>query len=381
MDTYYELLQLKPRASVRQVDIAFRRLVARYRPSTTVDHLLDDPQFVRYMNAYLTLTGPQRAAYDAALSRRRHSTRPRGARPTQADARPTQLPEPAPLAALPPLEQRMLMARIAGWRTEHVECIGYLRGLLAVEPHYAPAWAMLGEILLTIRHADDAVQALERAIQLEPNNAAYAGRLRHAREVQAETAEYIPELTPQELYTRATLRARRIVAAVVGLLALAIMLYAFLAPIVPRPDALNVPWRTVAELAVGAVVCFFALAYAGLLQPFERVMLWSSMAAGDRGRIRSYPYGLILLVTAVPSMWLATLVLLIIACMDEEWPVSASVMLGACALLNGVLTFLVSRLPDYHDHWSGVLLLGGNALVLAAMLGWWLGSLLADELW
>jgi len=379
MDTFYDLLLLKPGAPVRQVEIAFRRLAARYRPSTTVDHLFDDPRFVSYMNAYLTLTGPARAAYDAALAHHRSLARPQN-HPTPANAGHSVavLPEPAPLAQLPLIERQLLMARIALWRTEHVECIGYLRALLASEPHYAPGWAMLGEILLTIRRSGDAVSALECAVAIDP---AYTPRLRHARQVEDGVAEYVPALTPEELYARETRRRRLGVAIVLAMIALATLLYAFLTPIIPQPEAFFVPWQTVGVLAGGVAVLFFALAYDGLLQPFERVMLWSTMAAGDRGRIRSYPHGLILLVTAIPSLWLAVLVLLIIAVMDEEWPVSPSLMLGICAVLTGMLTLLVFQHPLAHDHWSGTLLLGGNALVLAAMLGWWAGSLSADELW
>ena len=368
MATYYELLLLTPRASGREVEIAFRRQAARYRLATTVDHLLDDPRFVQLINAYLTLSGPLRASYDATLPKTK------GAKP------PPEAAAPVPLVSLSAIDRRMLVARLALWRTEHVECIGYLRALLATEPGYAPGWAMLGETLLSINHADDALPALERAVALAPTVPSYAARLQHARDVQAGVAEYEPELTPEDLYARDVRRKRLAVAAVVGLLGLAIVAHALAAPLAPLPNAMYVPWHTVGAEALGMLVCFFALGFGRLLQPFEQTMLLSSLPAGDRGRIRNYPYGLILLVMTVPSLWLAALVLLIMGAMDEEWPVSPTIMLGVCALANGLLTFLVYRLPDMHDHWSGTLLIGGNALVLAAMLGWWVGSLGADDI-
>ncbi len=115
-------------------------------------------------------------------------------------------------------------------------------------------------------------------------------------------------------------------------------------------------------------------AYGRWLQPFEQVMLWSSLPVGERGTIYNYPYGLILFVTAVPSLWLCMASLLVMAVLDEEWPTSPSLVLGVCILLTLVLTSLVY----YHagsQHWLGMFLLGGNALVIASMLGWWAGSI------
>jgi len=50
-------------------------------------------------------------------------------------------------------------------------------------------------------------------------------------------------------------------------------------------------------------------------------------------------------------------------------------MLCACAVVTLVLTLAVYLTPAGHAHWTGTLLMGGNALLLAAMLGWWSGSL------
>lgn len=357
METYYQLFTLHPKVTSAEVEYAFRRFVVRYRVTLNVEEIFTDPQFMKYLNAYLTLTSEARTAHDTLIAK-------------DGDA---QVILPTPLAELAPRERTMLMARIALWRREHLEGIHLLRRLLEQTPDFASGWALLGEFFLTINRLEEGIQAYEKAMELEPSNAEYSARLRHARDAHAGLVEIEIEPSPEELLLREERHRRRRVTGSLLALGIVITLASYFLPALLAPGALFVPWRAVAVQAVGVFLVMLGLAYGRLLLPFEYVMLWSHMRVGDRGRVRSYPYGLMLFICAVPSMWLALLVLLVMAFMDEEWPVSPTIMLGICVLITVVLALVMRHFNP--AHWTGTLMLGGNVLVLAAMFGWWSGSL------
>lgn len=362
VETYYDLLAVNRNATTRAVEIAFRRWVARYRPTTESTQLYhNDQRFIKYLNAYLTLTGEQRQAHDALISQ------------PPVKGKPVTLP--TPFADLSERQRVLLSARITLWRREQIEGMHLLRATLERDREFAEGWALLGEFYFAVDRLEEGIRAYENATHAEQDNGVFAARLQHARDAMAGTVELEAEESPEEEMLQEERRQRRaITSAIVGL-GLVTLAAAFAIPIHPAEGALYIPWRNVVTLALAMCVVFLGLSYGRLLEPFERAMLWSSMSAGDRGRIRHYPYGLILLVMAVPSMWLSFFSLLIMAFMDDEWPKSASIMLGACAVVTLILSFIVNLTPVGHGHWTGTMAMGGNALVLMAMLGWWLGSL------
>ncbi|MHB0939755.1 MAG: J domain-containing protein [Armatimonadota bacterium] len=360
IETYYDLLGVNRHASARAVEIAFRRWVARYRPTTESTQLFGDQRFVKYLNAYLTLTGEKRGAHDTLIS--------------QPPAKGKPLALPTPYTELSERQRVLLSARIALWRREQIEGIHLLRATLDRDRGFAEGWALLGEFYFAVDRLEEGIRAYENATHADKDNNALAVRLQHARDALAGTVELEVEESPEEEMLKEERRQRRaITSAIVGL-GLVTLAAAFVR-VQPVPSALYIPWGTVITLALGMCVVFLGLSYGRLLEPFEHAMLWSSLSAGDRGRLRNYPYGMIMLVMAVPSMWLAFFSLLVMAFMDDEWPKSASLMLGACAVVTLVLAFVVNLTPVGHGHWTGTLAMGGNALVLMAMLGWWLGSL------
>jgi len=361
VETYYDLLAVTRNATPRVVEIAFRRWVARYRPTTESTQLSGDPRFVKYLNAYLTLTGEKRQEHDTLINQ------------PPVKGKPVTLP--APFADLSERQRVLLSARIALWRREQIEGIHLLRTTLERDRDFAEGWALLGEFYFAVDRLEEGIRAYENAVHADKDNGALAVRLQHARDALAGTVELEIEESPEEEMLQEERRQRRaITSAIVGL-GLVTLVAAFAIPIHPAEGALYIPWRNVVTLALGICVVFLGLSYGRLLEPFEHAMLWAGLSAGDRGTLRHYPYGLIMITTAVPSMWLAFFSLLIMAFMDDEWPKSASLMLGACALVTLVLALLVHLTPIGHGHWTGTLAMGGNALVLMAMLGWWLGSL------
>jgi hypothetical protein len=354
--SYYDLLTLPPRANTLQVEAMFRRIAARFRPTITTEQVFGDTRFHALLNAYLTLTGPLRARYDAELA-----------------ATPQHPPEPTPLAKLTPLERRMLMARVAVWRREQAEALHLLRTLLERQPEYAPAWALMGEVYFLIDRLEDGIDAYDHALLVAPDHADYAARLQHARDALAGLVTLWLEPSPEEELLAEERRQRRWAMLAIGVLALVIITLAFFVPKEFSPYSLFVPWRAVWVLAGGTFVLCAALAYGRVLDPFERTMLWTGMSAFARGWQHNYPYGLIVFVTAVASMWLSVVTLAIIAFMDEEWPWSALLMMGICVLLDLALAFSCYQVDP--THWTGTCIAGGNLLVIGGLLGWWAGSM------
>lgn len=353
--TCYQLLNIKPNATLPQVGATFRRVVARYRPTLEVTGLFDDLRFKHYLNAYLTLSGEQRVKYDEALKQ----------------AGEGEVPLPAPLEAMTSAERVLLMARLAYWRGEPVEAVHLLRGLLEKQPQFAAGWAQMGETYFYVDKLEEGVQAYQRAVAADPNNAALAARLQEATLALAGRGHLKIEPTPEEELLQEERRQRVRITVPLALVGLAVVGYTFLRPAQPA-GMLHLPWSTIITQAIGLFIFFIALSYGRVLAPFEKVMLWTSIGAAQRGAIRSYPYGLLLFVTAVPSLWLAVITLIILAAMDDDWPVSVIVLVGITALVTGGLTYLFYRAGT---PWMATLLLGGNLPLLAGMIGWWFGSL------
>lgn len=361
MKNYYNLLMLQPKATSVEVEASFRRVIARYRPTLTVEQLFADPRFIERVNAYLTLKSPQRPQYDELLKRA-----------ATEEAKP-----PTPLTHFSPTDTQIFMARIASWRREPIEAIHLLRSLLQKEPGHAAGWAMLGEVYFIVDRLEDGIQAYQNAVQAEPKNTTFSTRMQQAKDALVGKGRLKIELSPEEELLREERRKRWRVATAIMLIGAALIAYSFF-PHRQFEGAFYVPWISVGIQALGVFALFIGLGFGRIMQPFERVMLWSSMPAGDRGTVKSYPYGLILFVTAVPSLWLALLVLGIMAAMDEEWPTSPSIMLGVCLLLTLALTYVV-YCAFGHQNWVPTLIIGGNASVIAAMLGWWMGSFNTPE--
>jgi hypothetical protein len=356
--SYYTLLHLRRASSATAIEAGFRRVVARYRPTVSASQLLTDQRFLRLINAYLTLYGRGRGEYDVALVTWKAGTT---------------LPTPEPFAALSPLEQQLLTARLAYWRREMADVLHLLRQITGKDPGCAPAWALMGEFYLTVGRLEEGITAYEQAVASDPGYEVYAQRLQHAQAVLAGDAELEVESSPEEELLREERRARwrltlpMLIAGVVVLLA----------PLLTRPvgtelGLLHIPWFRMLAQAAGILIIFLGLGYGRIIQPFEQVMIRSSVSAGDRGYRRSYPYALLLFVTSLASMWLTLVVLGIIAGLDEEWPGAPSLLIGVCI---GATVALTSLLYGFHLPWGSMAIFGGNLLVPAGMLGWWFGSL------
>lgn len=365
MKTYYELLHVTPKATPAQVQAVFCRYSARFRPTMTVEQIFTDTRFRDCVNAYLTLYGAERHAYDAAL----------GKASGKEDAPPPALPRP--YDALTDDERMLLMARIAYWRREMVEGIHLLRTLLERSPEDAAAWALLGEIYLAVGHLDDGQRAYQLAVESAPGNAVYAARLRHTQDAKAGKVALQIEPSPEQEMLREERKKRWLAMTIIALLGLAMLAVAYTRPLnTTTLGFLDIPWRVVAIQALGLAILFAALGYGRMLEPFERALVWSTTTAGDRGSLKNYPQGLLLLVLSVASIWVAVVGAIVMALMDDEWSPSTGTLLGVSVLVNVGLGAALYKLGL---PWGYTCTFGGNLLVIAGMLGWWIGSLGTPE--
>lgn len=356
MKTYYELLRISPKATTGEIHALFRRFTARYRPTLTVEQIVTDERYRECLNAYLTLYGPLRGRYDVLLTRESVDAAQR----------------PHPLDDLSATERHMLVARVAYWRREMTEATHQLRFLLEKEPGYAPAWALLGEINLTVGRLSEGVKAYQRAVHADPANKSFAARLQHAQDAEAGKIVVQIESSPEEELLREARKKRWQMATLLGVFGLCILAYGLVFRVTESSlGFLDIPWRNVVLLAVGMMVLMAALAYGRLLQPFEQVMVWSTTTAGDRGRVHNYPNGLLFFVLSLASLWLAIVGFVIISLMEDDWPYSTIVLLLLCALAAAGMALML-----YHAHcsWGNMLFFGGNTLAIAGMFGWLMGS-------
>jgi hypothetical protein len=368
MNTYYELLDLHPKAARAEIYAVFRRVAASYRPTISVEQVVMDDRFREYLNGYLTLYGAQRDAYDAALRQAK----------AQADAK-TPLTPPRPFDALPITDRHLLLARLALWRRETMEAVHQLRLMLEREPTSAVGWSVLGETLFIIGHLDDGIKAYEYAVKYAPEDETYADRLEHARDVQAGKAELDLERSPEEELLRKAQLIRWKEIAWISTLGLVALVYAFICPIhATAIGFLDIPWRNVVLQAVGVMLVMAALAYGRVLSPFERTMIRTTTShLSFHGRVSEVPNGLLLFVMSMISLWFGVAGMIVFAQMMEEWSLSTLVLFGGCALCNIALTLFLAL--GLHLPWQATLIGGGNILALAGMLGWWVGSFNTPE--
>ncbi|OPZ85256.1 MAG: hypothetical protein BWY76_01486 [bacterium ADurb.Bin429] len=231
----------------------------------------------------------------------------------------------------------------------------------------------MGEFYLTVGRLEEGIGALEKAVAADPSHEGHATRLEHARTALDGDVELEVEPSPEEEMLREERKVRwRLTLPLLIAGALVVVTPLMVRPVESELGFLAIPWLRVAITAVGILLTFFALGYGRIIQPFERVMVWSSISASDRGTPRSYPYALIIFVTALASMWLTLITLGIIAALDEEWPGAPSFLITVCI---GATVGLAGLLAGFNLPWGNVAMFGGNVMVVAGMLGWWIGSL------
>ncbi len=362
MQNYYELLNIKVGAGTTEATIAFRRIVARYRATTTTDQIIADQRFRLYINAYLTLSDSRHNTLYLEMWKN----------PKRAT-----LPDVIPLESMQPEERRLIMAQIAFWRNEQIEALHILRDLLERNPKHASAHALMGEIYFQVDRIDDGVRAYQYAVLEDPQNATYAERLHHAQQAQAGVAPLYVEPSIEEQLLAEERRQRRWKMVGICSVGLLFIIYVFVTRKELYIESFHVPWKSIFLLTPALFLLMYGLAYGRMLDTFEQVMVFSGMSVGARGSVRNYPYGLLLFVTCTVSLWLGVCYLIAVALCEEEWPVSTSIMIGICVVITLTLAAMVNITSPYN--WVGTFVIGGNLLAIAGLIGWWAGSMTVDD--
>ena len=376
--TPYELLNIHPGATPREIRGAFRRFVARYRSILTVQEVAQDPRFRDVLHAYVELMHPHgpaavEAKQPGAVARHVDDARtvsPQSAKPTAAATKP--------FDALDERESSLLMAHIAYWRGEMAEVTHLLRGYLERFPDESTAWALLGEVFLAVGRIQEGLRAYQGALKCAPHQTAYANRLKHIEECLAGKCVFQPEDTPEEEMLREERLRRWRMAALFGAFGLMVLLATLLIRgLVNTTGFLAVPWQVVFLQCAGFFFLIGALAYGRVLQPFEQEMLWSTLYAADRSGVsRHLPSGVLMLVLSCVTLWFAVFGYLIMARIEEEWQYSTALWLGITLLITIATAVMLAM---QHLPYMPMLIVGGNLPAIAGMIGWWAGSLFKTQ--
>ncbi len=368
MKTHYDYFGLKISASKLQIEAAFQHYVSRYRVTADTEMIFTDEAFQKKINAYLVLTSSYRMQYDAAIIK----ATPKGKK-TPDDVK---MPDVDLYGKMSSVERRLFMVHAAIWRRQMPSAMHILRGMIDTYPKNAKVWALLAEVYLITDRLEEGIKCLERAITNAPENGAYRDRLDHARLVLDGVVDLYIDPTPEERLLIDEKHARQ--KGMLGICALAaiVLVYAFLPQMRElSPTAsysLYIPWNSVFYQAIGLGILAYGLAYGRMLPSFEKQMIHATLPIFDRGSTNNYPYGMLLMIASTVCIWLGAVTVAVMGVLDEELPLGPSVVVGAGVLLDLATVLLMNYAGQ---PWLGTLAFGGNLAVLAALTGWWFGTL------
>lgn len=368
MKTYYDYFGLKINATKLQIEAAFQHYVSRYRVTADTEMIFTDEVFKKKINAYMVLTSNYRMQYDAAIIK----ATPKGKKIPE----DVKIPDIDLYGQMSSVDRRLFMVNAAIWRRQMPSAMHILRGLIDTHPKNARVWALLGEVYLITDRLEEGIKSYERAITNDPENAEYRARMEHARLVLDGVIDLYIEPSPEERLLIEERRGRQKGMIGICVAAVIILVYAFMPDMLAlSPTAsfsLYIPWKSVFMQAAGLGIMAYGLAYGRLLPSFEKQMIHATLPVFEGGSTSNYPYGMLLMVTGTVCVWLGAVTVAVMGAMDEEWPVGPSITVGVAAMLD-LATVLIMNAAG--QPWLGTLAFGGNLALLAALLGWWFGTL------
>jgi curved DNA-binding protein CbpA len=423
--TYYEILGVKADASADDIRKRFRELARQYHPDVQRDKELGHRAFVQISEAYHVLSNPgRRADYDLRLrdqARRLQSPPPGASRSASGPgpgatrpgtppgaARPGAPPPPGPGtgpgAARPgpgphrrapgpgaargpgnatapgaganvPLLLRQAQSAYARGRFR--DAIQLCQVVLGADQRNTIAYNILGDIYRVQGRVNQAIEMYSMAIQLNPQDRNAEVKLhrllaqeRSATRPAGAAAERAGGASLEPGTARRRLNQRMLVGSTGFSLALffLMILNNMHAPALeglPLISQWTAPmvWVMVVDGAiVGAV-----MSLTGTVRRMDEELIFPSLTRGGGGGV---PIGLLLFVTGALFFYLAGLIYVIIAAMQDSFSASIVKLIFATLSLICAVALLVPA-----EATREVLLFGGNVVFVSMMVGWLLGDL------
>ncbi len=347
----YEVLGLSHGAAHSQVRTEFRARLRRYRPDTAADLLLKDETARDLVNAYLLLTEGNRTEYDQAL---------RGA------GRGEGPPVPNAVERVEGVERALLLADLSLIRHQYGEAATYANQAREAAQRDARAYVMLGDIAREQKKYDTALTMYNFAVQFEPENQRYWQLLNETTELKAGKREEVDDTPVTTVYQQPV----HLSVIILGTLA-AVALSAVL--IRQRPGQslfFGIPSMMVVLGAAMGVLVGFLSAGSGLWPDFNDEVVYSYvLGSRERGAdVFAAPVGVVLLLPALISPWLAMGVYIVVGLLDEHFS-PAVLMVLSIAMLASILNAMM--FPDIL--WP-CLILSGTFVFIGLSIGWIAGS-------
>lgn len=344
--TYYDLLGIERKATEAMIRAAYRKLVFKYHPDRNPDPAATEV-FIKITRAYECLTDPgRRAAYDRLLDMEEAEPTPKGtAAPRQMPKRPKA--DPGPIADVVRLTTLLNRAR-------YVEAEALARRLIQYYPMEPLPYAVLGDICRYRGDLREAAKLYAYAAQMDPAKAVY--QRKHEEMMLATTGG--PGKSPEEMSMFPLMVGSGIIIASGAYLSLS----------QEKPLYNEGP---ISQWTLGLVVMLFlcgvtmgaSLSLARLLDRF-----WAYRGAA----VMRFPPSLILGVVALANFWAALALYVGIGASQNSFNPSTSRIVGAAALVTGVLT-LACAFASSNDRqllMSQTLIWGGNLVYFGALCGW-----------
>ncbi len=367
--THYEILGLPESATQDEIKKRYREMARKYHPDVARDKEMAAQIFALITSAYKTLTDDDsRQTYDAELSLRKRRAQER-ARPAQTGPSASPAPRSARESAHAEADRLVTQAQAAFVRNKMNEARNLAEQAKSYNPRSAAALEVLGDISRVQGKIDDAIGHYTMVLQLDPRNGAVRQRMERMARANA------PHATPPAHTRRGgdPLRSvpehkrplARLLVGLIGyaLVALLLLIGAFVheswkSARLPLVSEWSLP--LIALLVLCGLILGTTMAATSAVRRLEDDFLLRTRGAGA-------PLGGLMMLVGALCFWIAGLVHLAVAVVQESYASSLLKVYGSIALTTVFATFALG------GGWQ-TLVFGGNVVFLFYLLGWFLGD-------